>query len=164
MSQLQASPTSPPSSPQSSKTFSEAEQTERHEIRFAESEQDICAIHAFLLIVAKPALHDKVNFMKSLEEVARVVRKEAALMLFEGEVLVGTMGLIRPTWWYGDGQFLTDRWHFVLPSHDGTEASQMLMDEAERIAIGAGLKFFHQGRARKRRDSLYFMWPRIAGD
>lgn len=102
--------------------------------------------------------------MKSLEEVARIVRHEAALMLFEGDVLIGTLGLMKPTWWYGPGEFLTDRWHFVLPSHDGTEASHALLDEAERIAIAAGLKFIHQGRMRKRRSNLYFMWPRISGD
>lgn len=82
-------------------------------------------------------------------------------MLFDGEVLVGTMGLVRPTWWYGDGEFLTDRWHFVLPDYDGTAGSQMLLDEAIEIARGAGLEFFHQGRARERRPGVYFMWPRV---
>lgn len=99
--------------------------------------------------------------MKSLEEVARIVRYEAAIMLLSGEELIGTIGLMRPAWWYGDASFLTDRWHFVRPEWDGTEASEALLAEAEAIAVGAGLEFFHQGRARKRRPGVYFMWPRI---
>jgi len=99
--------------------------------------------------------------MKSLNEVARVARSGAALMVFVGDHLVGTMGLIAPDWWYGDERFLTDRWHFVLPEYDGTEASQALVQEAERVAKEAGLDFFHQGRARERRPGVFLMWPRV---
>jgi hypothetical protein len=162
MSQAQPSPTSSPSSQPSLPTSSEAAQTGQHSLRFAEGDQDICLIHQFLLIVAQPALRCKVNFLKSLEEVARIARSGAALMLFEGDVLIGTMGLMSATWWYGDGEFLTDRWHFVLPSHDGTAAAQSLIDEAVRIAKAADLDFIHQGRMRERRPGAYFMWPRVS--
>lgn len=147
----------PPSSP----TSSEEAPAKRPEIRFAENDQDVCLIHAFLLIVAKPALRCEVDFIKSLNEVARIARQGAALMLFDGETLVGTMGLMSTSWWYGDADFMTDRWHFVLPDYDGTAASQSLLDEAERIAAAAGLDFIHQGRMRERRPGVYFMWPRI---
>jgi len=133
------------------------------EIRYAETEQDMVAIHRFLLWVAKPAMHCPVNGIKSLEEIIRVVRDEVGIMAMVGDALVGTMGIIKPTWWYGDEEFLTDRWHFVLPQYDGTAISQALLDEAVKIADGAHLKFFHQGRARRAKNGVYYMWPRIYG-
>lgn len=140
-----------------------APETIDFEVRYAESEPDMVAIHRFLLWVAKPAMHCDVNVVKSLEEVIRVVRDEVAIMVLVGGDLVGTMGIINPTWWYGDDGFLTDRWHFVLPKYDGTQVSQALMDEAVKIADGANVKFFHQGRARRGKGGVYHMWPRYFG-
>lgn len=115
------------------------------------------------MIVAKQAgaLHCDIDVVKSLQEVIRVVTEEAAFMLIVGDRLVGTMGIINPTWWYGNDGFLTDRWHFVLPEYDGTPASEALMAEAIEVAKGADLEFFHQGRARRAKNGVYRMWPRI---
>ena len=132
-------------------------------VKFAETEQDMVAIHRFLLWVAKPAMQCPVNGIKSLEEVIRVVRDEVAIMVMIGDALVGTMGIINPVWWYGDEGFLTDRWHFVLPQYDGTAISQALLDEAVKIANGAGVRFYHQGRPRLAKNGVYYMWPRIYG-
>lgn len=121
------------------------------------------AIHRFLLVVAQPAMRCPVNIVKSLEEVIRVVRDEVALMLIHGDVMVGTMGIINPTWWYGDGGFLTDRWHFVLPAFDSTEASAMLMDEAIKLADASGLEFIDQGRLRRGKRDVLRMRPRVYG-
>jgi hypothetical protein len=79
-------------------------------------------------------------------EVLRVVQQEAALMLFAGEKLVGTMGIMKVTWWYGAGEFMTDRWDFALPGHDG----KLMLEEAKRIAGAAGLEFWHNGKGRER--------------
>lgn len=121
------------------------------------------AIHQFLLVVAQPAMRCPVNIVKSLEEVIRVVRDEVALMLIHNDVMVGTMGIINPTWWYGDGGFLTDRWHFVLPAFDNTPGSALLMDEAVKLAEAAGLEFIHQGRIRQGKKSVLRMMPRAYG-
>lgn len=133
------------------------------EVRFAESEQDVTAIHEFLLAVAKPAMRCPVDFLKSLQEVMRVVANEVALMLIVDGRLVGTMGIINPTWWYGNGGFLTDRWHFVLPEFDNTPASALLMDEAVKTAELAGLEFIHQGRVRQGKKNVLRMMPRAYG-
>ncbi len=121
------------------------------------------AIHRFLLVVAQPAMLCPVNVVKSLEEVIRVTRDEVALMLIHNDVMVGTMGIINPTWWYGDAGFLTDRWHFVLPAFDNTPASAMLLDEAIKMAQVAGLQFIHQGRIRQGKKGIYRMMPRAYG-
>lgn len=162
MSQAQRSPMSPQSLPPFSPTSSAAAPPRPHELRYAESDEDIVEIHRFLLRVATPALRCPVNFLKSLGEIARVTHTAAALMVFVDDRLIGTMGLIRPDWWYGDNSFLTDRWHFVEPEFDGTVASQSLIEEAEQIAAAAEVDFIHQGRMRERRPGVYFMWPRVS--
>lgn len=120
------------------------------------------AIHRFLLVVAPQAgaVRCPVNVVKSLQEIIRVTRDEVALMLMRDDMLIGTMGIINPTWWYGDAGFLTDRWHFVLPAIDGTPAAKMLMDEALAVAKLAGLEFLHNGKARERGGIVRLM-PKI---
>lgn len=131
------------------------------EVRYAESEPDMVAIHEFLLVIAQPAMLCPVNVVKSLEEVIRVVRDEVGLMLVRDGRLIGTMGLINPTWWYGDAGFLTDRWHFVLPEVMCTPEADMLEDEAIKIAELAGTIFVHQGKIRKGKKGVPRLMPRV---
>ena len=119
------------------------------------------AIHRFLLVVAQPAFQCPVDVVKSLHEVIRVARDEVAIMLMRGDVLIGTMGLMKPKWWYGDGDFLTDRWHFVLPELMNTPDGGLLLDEAVAIAKAADLKFYHQGKIRPARNGVHLMMPRV---
>jgi GNAT superfamily N-acetyltransferase len=131
-------------------------------IRYAENDNDCIAIHQFLLEVAQPAMRCPVSHQKSAAEVWRVATQETAIMAFHKGRLVGTMGLIAPEWWYGDGdRFLTDRWHFVLPEFRHTEIDRLLMDEAKDIAIMAGLEFIHQGKIRAARDGVLYTNPRL---
>lgn len=148
--------------PHFSKTSSAAAPTATPEItvRFAETDHDAVAIHRFLLVVAGPAMRCPVNPIKSLEEVCRVIAQEAALMAIVDGFLVGTLGIIKPTWWYGDGAFLTDRWHFVLPDHRHGAVDEALMEEAFKLADNAGLEFVDQGKIRERRGKL-LAFPRV---
>lgn len=102
----------------------------------------------------------QVDAIKSLTEIIRVAKHEVAIMVMHGDVLVGTMGLIKPEWWYGDGEFLTDRWHFVLPAFINTPTASALMDEAKAIAGLAGIEFIHQGKIRPARNGVARMMPR----
>jgi hypothetical protein len=133
------------------------------EIRYAETEQDMVAMHEFLLVVAQPAMQCKVNVVKSLQEIIRVTRDEVALMLVRDGRLIGTMGLVNPVWWYGDEGFLTDRWHFVLPELFATPEAEMLEDEAIKIAQAAGTQFIHQGKIRKGKKGVLRLMPRVYG-
>jgi hypothetical protein len=112
------------------------------------------------MIVARPALHCDIDVIKSLNEIIRVAKFEAALMLMQGDIMVGSMGLIRPTWWYGNGMFLTDRWHFVLPEFSNTPAAALLMSDAVKIAQSAGLEFIHQGKIRPAKNGVPRLMPR----
>lgn len=112
------------------------------------------------MIVAQPALMCPIDPIKSLNEIIRVTKFEAALMAVHNGIMVGTMGIIKPTWWYGDGEFLTDRWHFVLPSFQHTPTSDALFNEAKEIASMAGLTFIHQGKIRGAKQGVARMMPR----
>lgn len=131
------------------------------QIRYATTDEEICAIHRFLMVVARPALRCEINVRKSLLEIVRVAKEEAAIMVMHGDVLVGTMGLIKPSWWYGDADFLTDRWHFVLPAFMHTPTAEILMEEARAIARLAGIEFIHNGKLRLGKDGVWRRMPRV---
>lgn len=134
-------------------------------LRYAQNDNDVIAIHRFLLVVAAPALLCPVNIEKSLIEVIRVARDEVALMAMRGDMLVGTFGLIKPTWWYGDGEFLTDRWNFIAPPEVHSGVGKLLDDEAKAIADAAGLIFINQGKIRRQKHGNNFlMFPRLHGE
>ena len=131
-------------------------------IRYAENETDVIAIHKFLCAVAGPRLLAPINIVKSLEEVIRVARDEVAIMAMRGNMLVGTMGLMKPVWWYSDDAFLTDRWNFVIEREKNDGAGLVLDAEAKAIARAAGLKFINQGKIRRQKDgNSFLMFPRV---
>lgn len=130
-------------------------------IRYAENDEDVCNIHRFLLIVAEPAMRAPVDPETSLLEIIRVAKHEAAIMVMHNGVMVGTMGLIRAEWWYAkNASFLTDRWHFVLPSFMNTPTSDRLLQEAKDIAAAAGIEFIHQGKIRPAKNGVPRLTPR----
>lgn len=129
-------------------------------IRYAETDADAIAIHKFLLDYAKPAMLCPVNHGKSAREVWRVCNENVGIMCFYNGELVGTLGLIDPTWWYGDATFLTDRWHFVKPEFFNGPVNAAILDEARKIAALAGIKFIHQGKIRGEKQGVLRMTPR----
>jgi hypothetical protein len=165
MSQVPPSPTSPPFSPPSSPTLRLVDQIEQPDaeaitIRYAETDDDVIAIHQFLLIVARPQMRAPVDPIASLEEIIRVTRDEVAIMAIKDGHLVGTLGLIHVPWWYApDHDFMVDRWHFVLPQFQNGDVNRMLESEAQSIADEAGIEFINQGKIREKRGKL-MIFPR----
>lgn len=131
------------------------------EIRFANNDPEVVAIHRFLLVVAAPHLWGSIAVEKSLAEIIRVAKHEAAIMAIVDGNLVGTMGIIKAVWWYGDDEFLTDRWNFVLPQFHHTEVEVALKREAMNLANQAGLRFINQGKLREMKDGTGLMFPRV---
>lgn len=119
------------------------------------------AIHQLLLVVLGPVAMCPVNGTKSLLEIIRVTKEEVALMAIKGGRLIGTLGLIRPLWWYGDDAFLADRWQAVLPEEEHGEADRLLKAEARTIADMAGLKFVNYGKIRPQKDGTFILFPRV---
>jgi GNAT superfamily N-acetyltransferase len=163
MSQLPPSPTSPPSSPPLSPTLKLVEQTEQRSedeifICYAETDDDVIAIHQFLLVVAAPAMRCPADPTASLQEVIRVTAEEVAIMAVQNGHLVGTLGLVECAWWYNPAYtYMADRWNFVLPQLRNGDVGRLLEAEAELIAREAGLEFINQGKIRGKRGKLMLM-------
>ena len=117
-------------------------------IREAKTDQDVVAIHRFLLVVAAPYAVDGINVVKSLQEVIRVTVEGAALMAMIGDTLVGSLGLMKVVWWHNDTAFLTDRWDFTLPEYWNGPVHKALLEEAKAIAKEAEMRFVHNGKLR----------------
>lgn len=106
-------------------------------VRYAETDLDVIAIHRFLCLVAQPLLPGPIDGQDSAHEVWRCASDDVALMAFQDGVLVGTMGIVRPKFWWGKVHFLANRWLFVLP---GYAATRPLLKEAVAIAKASGLE------------------------
>lgn len=106
-------------------------------IRYAESDDDIINIHRFLLAVAAPTLPGPVDPVLSIHEVWRVVTHEVALMAIRDDKLVGTLGIIQASHWWGKVGFWANRWFFTLP---GSRAGKPLLAEAKKIAVGTEME------------------------
>lgn len=117
---------------------SEPKNQEPVEIRYASSDADVVAIHGFLCVVAAQTLPGKIDGPDSATEVWRVVNHDVALMAMRGDVLVGTMGIVNPKfWWNGKIKFLANRWFFTLP---GSKSARPLLREAKAIAGASDLE------------------------
>jgi hypothetical protein len=106
-------------------------------LRFAETDQDVVAIHAFLCIVAGPMLPGAIDPKKSSTEVWRIVNQECAIVAMDGALLVGTLGIIKADYWWGNKKFLANRWFHALPARG---IGAMLLHEGERFAKEVGLE------------------------
>jgi hypothetical protein len=127
-------------------------------VRFAQSDADVVAIHRFLLVVAGPTLPGPVDGKESAIEVWRVVDPPSpdnprppsgygfALMAMRGNLMVGTLGVINPRFWWNPALgFFASRWFFTIP---GQHAAKPLLSEAKSVAIGAGLELHIYNEAR----------------
>lgn len=107
-------------------------------LRYAESDADVIAIHGFLCVVAGPTLPGPIDPRDSSTEVWRVVNHDVAIMAMNGDMLVGTIGLVRPSfWWNAKLAFLANRWFFAL---QGLGAGRLLLQEARAIAESSDLE------------------------
>lgn len=112
--------------------------TDQVVIRYAETDADVIAIHGFLCVVAGPTLPGPIDAKDSATEVWRVVTRDVALMAMRGDTLVGTFGLVNPSFWWNEKiKFLANRWLFALPGHG---AGKALLKEGIAIATASGLE------------------------
>ena len=135
------------------------------EVRPAENDEDAVAIFRFLCAVATPVLHCPINHEKSFAEIRRVVTERdygfAYLALEDGQ-LVGTLGAIFVSWWYGDDHFFTDRWFFTLPGHRW--AGPRLLAEGDAIAREVGVPLIVNLKQRRTTAATTFVQPLLLGE
>jgi hypothetical protein len=86
-------------------------------IRYAKTDDDVIAIHRFLCVVMGPQLPGVIEHRDSANEIWRVVNHDIAWMAIRGGMLVGTLGVVNPRfWWNSKIGFLANRWLGVLPA------------------------------------------------
>lgn len=126
-------------------------------LRYAQNDADVVAIHGFLCIVAGPYLPGTIDPKESATEVWRVVNEEMALMAIYQDRLIGTIGLIRPKfWWAKKTHFLVNRWFFTLK---GTNVGYQLLKESIDIAKASELEL-HIVDEKKQRYRIFNRHPR----
>ena len=110
-------------------------------------------------------LHCPINHEKSFAEIRRVVTERdygfAYLALEDGQ-LVGTLGAIFVSWWYGDDHFFTDRWFFTLPGHRW--AGPRLLAEGDAIAREVGVPLIVNLKQRRTTAATTFVQPLLLGE
>ena len=110
-------------------------------------------------------LHCPIDAEKSLAEVRRVVADRDygfAYLARAGNEIVGTIGAIFVSWWYGDDHFFTDRWFFALPAHRW--AGPRLLAEADAIARAVGVPLIVNLKQRRTTAAVTFVKPALLGD
>jgi hypothetical protein len=132
-------------------------------IEYATSFEQAVVIHRFLLVELAEEIDKRapVNAEKFLVEIIRVCKEDAAIIALKNGCLIGTMGIMKCTWWHSDDDFLTDRWTAVLPEFEHKGVRDLMLNEVKKIANAAGLKFVNQGKLREMRDGTALMFPRI---
>jgi GNAT superfamily N-acetyltransferase len=109
-------------------------------------------------------LHCPIDPAKSLAEVRRVVFDRDygfAYLALDGDRLVGTLGAIFVSWWYGADHFFTDRWFFTLPAHRW--AGPRLLAEADAIARAVGVPLIVNLKQRRTTAAVTFVKPALLG-
>jgi len=105
------------------------------EVRYAETDDDVINIHRFLCVVAGPELPGPIDPVASIHEVWRIVNHECALYAVKDNLILGTIGLTQPNfWWNPKLKFLANRWFFCLPH---SRAGKPLLREAKKIAASS---------------------------
>lgn len=115
-------------------------------IRYAETDDDVIAIHRFLCAVAKPPA--PIDAKDSISEIWRVCAEDVGLMAVHDSRLVGTIGIIKVPYWFNRGLgYLTNRWFEFVPGHG---IQKPLLHEARAIAQASDLvlelQYHHKGR------------------
>lgn len=134
-------------------------------IRAAESDADAVAIFRFLTAVAAPVLHCPIAAEKAFAEVHRVVTERDygfAYVALENGQIVGTLGAIFVSWWYGEDHFFTDRWFFSLPGHRW--AGPRLLAEGDAIAREVGVPLIVNLKQRRTTAAVTFVKPVLLGE
>jgi GNAT superfamily N-acetyltransferase len=134
-------------------------------IRFAQSDDDIVAIHRFMVLHAAAEMAeadvDALIYMRTIHD---TVREGAGLMAMIDGAIAGCLGLWKSRYDYSKASFLHDRGFYVLPAQRGSVGAALLQ-EARAIAQEGGLtlKIIDTNPSRRRRAVTQILGFRPAG-
>ena len=109
-------------------------------IRIARSDDDVVAIHRFMIAHAAAEMAeadvDALIYMRTIHD---TVTQGAGLIAMIGDEIAGYLGLWKSQYDYAKASFLHDRGFYVLPRHRGGAVGAALLRDARAIADDAGL-------------------------
>jgi GNAT superfamily N-acetyltransferase len=123
-------------------------------VRIAQSNDDIVAIHRFMIAHAAPEMAEaEVDALIYWRTIHDTVTQGAGLIAVIGQNIVGYLGLWKSQYDYAKASFLHDRGFYVLPAHRGGAVGAALLREARTIADDAelSLKIIDTNPTKKRR-------------
>lgn len=116
--------------------------------------QDCEAIARLLFGMYQEVGRGTLNPQKAWLNLCGAVEKYAAYMVFDGEMLVGSAGLVPLDLSYTDDPFFVDQWLYVVPEYRTGEAFCCLLDEIQGFSDSTGatvmLRVFNPKRAKVR--------------
>ena len=109
-------------------------------IRVAQSDDDIVAIHRFMIENAAAEMAEaEVDTLIYMRTVHDTVTQGAGLMAMIDSAIAGYLGLWKSQYDYSKASFLHDRGFYVLPRHRGGAVGAALLRDARAIADEAEL-------------------------
>lgn len=135
------------------------------DIRMAEDDADIVLVfRAFLMMHAEGCVPGPINQVKTLTNVARMVRgpNSAVIMAMAGDdELAGVLALVEDGYWWNDDRFLADKGLYVLPNHRDGDAFERLLGAAAQAGDDAGMAVYLTINNIKRKRGGGSKWERI---
>lgn len=112
--------------------------------RFAESDIDARALAPLLLIDQyREVGRARLDPDKAFISIYTRVKEKRACMIFDGETLVGSVGLMKTDYWYSDDPQLVEQWAYVDRRYRGGEAMRCIFDFARHVAERDGFPAVH---------------------
>lgn len=133
------------------------------EVSFA-TEDEAIEIHRFLCVIATPVLHAPIDPADSMAGVLDCINNGAAIVARLNGHIIGSLGIIKPSWWYNHGHgFMTDRWFFTYPDFRHLGIAAAMLAEADAIGKSAGLPVIINGHQKRRGNGICFTHPLVLG-
>lgn len=105
----------------------------------AETDDDAKAIGRLVLLDMYAEVgRAPLNANKAFGAIYTCVKEGNAAMIFDGERLVGTLGLVINEFWYSDEPQLVEQWAYLAPDYRGGDAGRALFSAARMIAHRLG--------------------------
>lgn len=124
--------------------------------RLASSDDDARVIAPLVLIdMYREVGRGKINPNKAFVAMYACIQDRKVAMIFHGDTLVGTLGLVEMDFWYSDDLQLVEQWAYIHPPYRGGPAMRCMFEAARDIALDSGheqvnMIIFNKERAKAR--------------
>lgn len=103
--------------------------------RLAETDSDIRLLAPLVLIdMYREVGRGRLNPDKAFRAMYECFRMRRAVMIFCGDKIVGTLGLVEMDFWYSDDPQLVEQWAYIAPQFRSFGSIRCIFEAAREIA------------------------------